>query len=94
MTVYTTERINNELASFCGNLLFPNDILPTEMQDGRTSYVAGETLIAKCDERDRLESDHEAEKRQKAMRVEAYRKQLETGNVLTDDNPTFEYIAK
>ena len=92
--VYTAARIEAEINEFCGNIMFPNTILPTEMQDGRTGYVAGETLIAKCDIRDQVESDHEAEKREKAARIEAYRDQLESGNVLTDDNPTFNYIQK
>ncbi len=91
MTIFTQERIDSELATFCGNIMFPNDILPAEMQDGRTDYVAGETLIAKCEERERLESDHEIEKREKARRVEMYRQQLESGNVFTDANPTFSY---
>jgi hypothetical protein len=94
MTIYTQERIQNELAAFCGNLMFPNTILPAEFQDGRTGYVAGETLVAKCNERDRLESDHVIEKREKARRVELYREQLESGKVLTDNNPTFNYLQK
>lgn len=92
--VYTAEVIANELETFCGNLMFPNTILPAEFQDGRTGYVAGETLVAKCNERDRLESDHVIEKREKARRVELYREQLESGKVLTDNNPTFNYLQK
>jgi hypothetical protein len=94
MTIFTQERIAADLSTFCGNLMFPNDILPAEMQDGRTDYVSGETLIAKCEERDRLESDHEAEKREKSHRVELYRQQLESGQFLTDANPTFDYLQK
>jgi hypothetical protein len=69
-----------------------------QIEAGRPSddyYVSAEYLLNKLDQRDGLvESQHSIDQREKAHRVELYRSQLESGQVLTDENPTFDYLSK
>lgn len=60
-------------------IVVPNDWLPEEFRDNRTDSVSLADLERKCDRRDATETEHQIEKREKAIRIEAYAAMIENG---------------
>lgn len=61
----------------------PNEKLPEKYRDNRTDAVSLATLRKKCQAEDELCSNYEHEKREKARRVEIYRKQVDNGEEIS-----------
>ena len=64
-------------------VLVPNSWLPENFQDHRTDSVSLSDLEHKCDSIERVETDHEEEKREKNRRVELYRQMIQNGQEIT-----------
>ena len=62
-------------------LFVPNHLLPEEFQDQRTDCVSLSRLEKKCESKE-LITDAAYEKKEKAKRVEMYRKQIAAGREL------------
>lgn len=60
-------------------IVVPNDWLPEEFKDNRTDGVTLADLEKKCDRRERGETDHENEKREKDKRIALYAKMIANG---------------
>lgn len=61
----------------------PNDKLPEHFRDNRTDCVSLADLERKCDNIERGETDHQAEKKEKDRRIALYREMIENGQEIT-----------
>ena len=64
-------------------LVVSNDWLPEDFRDNRTDSVSLADLERKCDSRDKVETDHQMEKREKDKRVAIYAAMIENGQEIT-----------
>tara|TARA_B110000495_G_C22739342_1_gene433547 strand:+ start:277 stop:645 length:369 start_codon:yes stop_codon:yes gene_type:complete len=92
----TTEKFGTIPDYLCDKRRKPT---PAQIEAGRPEddyYVSAEFLLNKLNERDEVESDHVITQREKARRIDAYRKQLETSQevIFLTGNFEFNYIAK
>lgn len=60
-------------------LVVPNHWLPEDFRDNRTDSVSLADLERKCDARDRVETDHQIEKKEKDKRIAIYAAMIENG---------------
>jgi len=68
-------------------IVVPNSWLPEDFRDNRTDSVTLAALDAKCDRRERIETDHQIEKREKDRRIELYASMIANGQEI-------EYLQK
>lgn len=64
-------------------LVVSNDWLPEDFRDNRTDSVSLADLERKCDSRDKVETDHQIEKREKDKRIAIYAAMIENGQEIT-----------
>jgi len=64
-------------------LVVSNDWLPEDFRDNRTDSVSLADLERKCDSRDKVETDHQIEKREKDKRIAIYAAMIENGKEIT-----------
>jgi len=64
-------------------LVVSNDWLPEDFRDNRTDSVSLADLERKCDSRDKVETDHQIEKREKDKRIAIYSAMIENGQEIT-----------
>jgi len=64
-------------------IVVPNHWLPEDFRDNRTDSVSLSDLERKCDSRDKVETDHQIEKREKDKRIAIYAAMIENGQEIT-----------
>jgi hypothetical protein len=64
-------------------IVVPNHRLPEDFRDNRTDSVSLADLERKCNSRDKAETDHQIEKREKDKRVAIYAAMIENGKEIT-----------
>jgi hypothetical protein len=64
-------------------IVVPNHWLPEDFRDNRTDSVSLADLERKCDSRDKVETDHQIEKREKDKRISIYAAMIENGQEIT-----------